>query len=129
MTLIRALPAEYSSFVSSLLLLDTIDVEKLRAAFHNEDAQRKAQEERANIASRSALAAALAAKVTTFPTTTQATHPAASFPSSRTDTSTTQSKQCDWCGRSGHLEDECFTKKNARKRAQEKRRGKRGNTA
>ncbi|KAJ3966221.1 hypothetical protein EV361DRAFT_854574, partial [Lentinula raphanica] len=113
MTLIRALPAEYSSFVSSLLLLDTIDVEKLRAAFYNEDAQ-------ANIASRSALAAVLAANAAT------------SFPPSRTDPTTTAPKQCGWCERNGHTEDECFTKKVARRRAKERRygkSGKRGNIA
>ncbi|KAK7034171.1 hypothetical protein R3P38DRAFT_2519054, partial [Favolaschia claudopus] len=40
MTLIRALPSQYDSFVSSLLLLDTLDLFKLHAAFHNEGVQR-----------------------------------------------------------------------------------------
>jgi len=40
MSLIRALPSEYNSFVSSLLLLDSLDTTKLQAAFQNEESQR-----------------------------------------------------------------------------------------
>ncbi|KZT18336.1 hypothetical protein NEOLEDRAFT_1080519, partial [Neolentinus lepideus HHB14362 ss-1] len=37
MALIRALPAEYNNFVSSLLLLDSLDLSKLQSAFQNEE--------------------------------------------------------------------------------------------
>ncbi|KAE9403277.1 hypothetical protein BT96DRAFT_759762, partial [Gymnopus androsaceus JB14] len=40
MALIRSLPPDYNSFVSSLLLLDTLDLTKLRAAFQTEQIQR-----------------------------------------------------------------------------------------
>ncbi|KZT19339.1 hypothetical protein NEOLEDRAFT_1183444 [Neolentinus lepideus HHB14362 ss-1] len=37
MALIHALPAEYNNFVSSLLLLDSLDLSKLQSAFQNEE--------------------------------------------------------------------------------------------
>ncbi|KAJ3858531.1 hypothetical protein EV359DRAFT_18620, partial [Lentinula novae-zelandiae] len=40
MALIRSLPSNYNNFVSSLLILDTVDIEKLRSAFQNEETQR-----------------------------------------------------------------------------------------
>jgi len=43
MALIRALPEEYNNFVSSLLLLDSLDLGKLRSAFQNEENQRIAR--------------------------------------------------------------------------------------
>lgn len=43
MTLIRSLPAEYNSFVSSLLLLDSLTLDKLLSAFQNEETQRAAR--------------------------------------------------------------------------------------
>ena len=43
MALIRALPAEYNTFVSSLLLLDSLDLDKLKSAFQNEESQRLAR--------------------------------------------------------------------------------------
>ena len=49
MTLIRALPADYNTFASSILLLDAFDLEKLQSAFHNEESQRLAR----NVASSS----------------------------------------------------------------------------
>ena len=39
MTLIRALPADYNTFASSLLLLDALDLDKLQSAFQNEESQ------------------------------------------------------------------------------------------
>src|SRR5215472_11930750 len=43
MTLIRALPAEYNNFASSLLLLDSLDLDKLKSAFQSEESQRLAR--------------------------------------------------------------------------------------
>jgi hypothetical protein len=43
MALIRALPSEYNNFASSLLLLDTLDLDKLQSAFQNEESQRIAR--------------------------------------------------------------------------------------
>jgi hypothetical protein len=39
MTLIRALPTEFDHFASSLLLLDTLNLDKLKSAFQNEESQ------------------------------------------------------------------------------------------
>ncbi|KZT18482.1 hypothetical protein NEOLEDRAFT_1192446, partial [Neolentinus lepideus HHB14362 ss-1] len=39
MALIRALPSDYNNFVSSLLLLDSLDLTKLQSAFQNEETQ------------------------------------------------------------------------------------------
>src|ERR1700677_4926776 len=43
MTLIRALPEDYNNFASSLLLLDSFDLDKLQSAFQNEESQRLAR--------------------------------------------------------------------------------------
>ncbi|KZT17959.1 hypothetical protein NEOLEDRAFT_1199970, partial [Neolentinus lepideus HHB14362 ss-1] len=43
MALIRVLPTEYNNFVSSLLLLDSLDLSKLQSAFQNEESQRFAR--------------------------------------------------------------------------------------
>ena len=40
MTLIRALPSEFDNFASSLLLLNSLDLDKLKSAFQNEESQR-----------------------------------------------------------------------------------------
>jgi hypothetical protein len=50
MALIRALPTEYHSFVSSLLLLDSLDVNKLKSAFQNEQINREAQHDNPTLA-------------------------------------------------------------------------------
>lgn len=57
MALIRALPDEYSGFVSSLLLLDKLDKATIQQAFVTEETQRR---RRANDASASAIAMAAA---------------------------------------------------------------------
>jgi hypothetical protein len=44
MALICALPTEYNSFASSLLLLDSLNIDKLKAAFVNEESQRNARQ-------------------------------------------------------------------------------------
>ena len=43
MTLICALPTEFNNFASSLLLLDSLDLDKLKSAFQNEESQRLAR--------------------------------------------------------------------------------------
>ena len=44
MTFICSLPADYNNFVSSLLLVDSLDVDKLKAAFLNEENQRASRQ-------------------------------------------------------------------------------------
>src|SRR5271156_4607481 len=44
MALICALPADYNNFASSLLLLDSLSIDKLKSAFHNEESQRTARQ-------------------------------------------------------------------------------------
>jgi hypothetical protein len=43
MTLIQALPKDYNNFASSLLLIDSFDIDKLQYAFQNEESQRLAR--------------------------------------------------------------------------------------
>jgi hypothetical protein len=43
MILIQALPEDYNNFASSLLLLDSFDIDKLQYAFQNEESQRLAR--------------------------------------------------------------------------------------
>jgi hypothetical protein len=43
MSLIRALPSDYKNFVSSLLLLDSLNIDKLKSAFQTEEIQRISQ--------------------------------------------------------------------------------------
>lgn len=61
MAMIRALPAEYNSFVSSVLLLSNITKDTILEAFRNEETQRRAAIEEAESAA--ATAAAHAARV------------------------------------------------------------------
>ena len=78
MTLIRALPDEFSGFASSLLLLDKLEKSTIQQAFVSEESQRR---HRASAAPN--VASALAAT------------------SSRTPASSTA--ECEFCGRLGHV--------------------------
>ncbi|KAF9026037.1 hypothetical protein BDZ89DRAFT_1092503 [Hymenopellis radicata] len=110
MALLRALPEEYDYFASTLLLLDSLALDKLVAAFHTEETQRKSRIEKALRA-----AAAAAAYATAHAAATQAAAPAATssvpLPSA--------ALICGWCSRSGHLEENCFKKAKAKQRAVE----------
>ena len=91
MALIRALPAEYNTFVSSLLLLDSLDLDKLKSAFQNEESQ------------------CLARNVT------------ASSPSlamSSTNSSSTTRPSCYFCG-GLHFERDCNKKRKASEAAKQ----------
>ena len=96
MTMIRALPSSYSSFASSLQLLDKLDKDKLQAAFINEEALRT----RSSTPGTSAVLSAFASQ-----------------PSS--------SLVCDFCSLPGHAQATCIrylrSKDEASKDAQEKR--------
>ena len=82
MTLIRALPAEYNNFASSLLLIDSLDLAKLQSAFQNEESQH--------------LAHGLA-------------NPALAMPASALQKPASH-LSCLFCGIPGHAEDTCFRK-------------------
>jgi len=88
MAMIRALPAEYQAFRSSLMLLDKIDKRTLQEAFKNEEIQRQQAE---NVSSASP-ARALAASTSGAKQNT---------PRPRT------LYNCDFCGRVGHTMDRC----------------------
>jgi hypothetical protein len=92
MALIRSLPEEYSSFTSSLLLMDKLDKTTVHQAFVTEDLQRRKRVQDASGGSQ-ALAACFGLK--------------------------NNSKTCDFCGRDGHAVGTCKTFENARNRAQE----------
>src|SRR3984957_16117795 len=85
MALICALPAEYNTFVSSLLLLDSLDLDKLKSAFQNKESQ------------------CLAQNVT-------ATSP--SLAMSSTNSSSTACPTCFFCG-GRHFEGDCNEKRKA----------------
>jgi hypothetical protein len=92
MALIRSLPEEYSSFTSSLLLMDKLDKTTVHQAFVTEDLQCRKRVQDASGGSQ-ALAARFGFK--------------------------NKSKTCDFCGRENHTVDTCKTFESARKRAQE----------
>ena len=91
MALIRALPAEYNNFASSLLLIDSLDLAKLQSAFQNEESQR--------------LARSLASPALAMPASTP--HPSPSHLS------------CTFCGMRGHTESNCHRKQSASVQAKE----------
>ncbi|KZT18535.1 hypothetical protein NEOLEDRAFT_1192342, partial [Neolentinus lepideus HHB14362 ss-1] len=105
MALIHALPAEYNNFVSSLLLLDSLDLSKLQSAFQNEESQRFARGVDAS--------------------------PSLAMAAGTTSTSS-QGVRCTFCDWEGHTEANCKFKENAVKtqkaktadRRQERRGGK-----
>lgn len=112
MALMRALPEEYDAFASSLLLLDSLALDKLVAAFHTEEAQRAARAEAALRAANSAHAYAHAAAAASG---TACACAASSAPSS----TPLSGLVCEWCTRSGHLEKDCFKKAKAKRFAVE----------
>jgi hypothetical protein len=84
MTLIRALPAEYNNFASSLLLLDSLEIQKLKSAFHNEESQRLAR----SVSTSTSLAFQSAA-------------------------ASSSNLSCTFCNGTSHSEKDCFKKKKA----------------
>jgi hypothetical protein len=88
MAMIRALPAEYQAFRSSLMLLDKIDKRTLQEAFKNEEIQRLQAENASPASPARALAASTsgARQNTLRPRTLY---------------------NCDFCGRVGHTMDRC----------------------
>ncbi len=104
MTLIRALPDEFSGFASSLLLLDKLEKATIQQAFVSEESQRRHRASNApNVAS------ALAAT------------------SSRPPASSTA--ECEFCGRLGHLQATCKQYKHFSDRARTYRRSGGGQTS
>ena len=95
MAMITALPHDYASFRSSLLLLDQVDHSTLQEAFRNEETNRLRDQNTANsVVSPQALAAS---------------------------SSSPQVKKCTFCLRLGHLEDDCYKKKAAMEQARKPR--------
>ncbi|TDL15284.1 hypothetical protein BD410DRAFT_854976 [Rickenella mellea] len=94
MAMIRALPADYSSFVSSLLLLEKLDKAKLQDAFIAEESNRKP-----------------------CPTVESpiALH---------TSTPSTSTSQCTFCQSNGHPIDQCFAYKRMQVQAVKERKKK-----
>src|SRR3954469_10671 len=91
MTMIRALPEEYSTFTSSLLLLGTLDKDTLSDAFITEELNRSRHPK---VPTSSSLDSALS--------------------------STQNDPVCNFCGTKGHLQQHCFTKQRASKTAKER---------
>ncbi|KIJ25056.1 hypothetical protein M422DRAFT_130689, partial [Sphaerobolus stellatus SS14] len=83
--MIRSLPSDYSSFVSAITLMDSIDMSKLKTAFITEESNRKEAME-------GQFGATAAANLATMSRTSNVII-------------------CGWCERPGHVEDQCFSKK------------------
>src|SRR5205823_2903190 len=92
MTMIRALPEEYSTLTSSMLLLRNLDKDTLSDAFVTEELNRS---HHPKVPSSSSLDSALS--------------------------SAQNDPVWDFCGTKGHLEQHCFTKQHASKTAKEQR--------
>lgn len=93
MALIRALPSDFDNFVSSILLLHSLSLDKLVAAFHTEETQRRSRD---------------TATATSFKATAAKVQAALVAPSDAI---------CSWCTNPGHTENQCFSKKKAQERA------------
>ena len=110
MAMIRALPAEYESFVSSLTLLPTFDFKTLKAAFSNEENNRKA--------SRNAASIAAAANLVHSPPPNHSS-------------SSASSSVCKFCGIKNHSQENCNQYKKfqaeARLKAAENQKARRNN--
>ena len=93
MAMITCLPAEYSSFRSSLMLLDQIDKKTLQEAFRNEEINRaRSQSEESSSSSVKALVAS---------------------------PSLSQPVKCEFCGLLNHTLHQCFKYQAAQKKVQE----------
>ena len=90
-TMIRALPEEYNSFASALLLYAKLDKQTLMDAFIAEEANRKPRSAEASLASANSTSALSSAAIT---------------------------KQCTFCGMSGHVLDTCFAFQTKKREAQ-----------
>lgn len=83
MAMMRSLGPEFSSFVSTISLVDTITMEKLKTVFITEESNRKAMADQSSVTSASHAA-------------TEAAHLIAII--------------CGWCNLPGHTEDKCQAK-------------------
>ncbi|KZT19888.1 hypothetical protein NEOLEDRAFT_1182991 [Neolentinus lepideus HHB14362 ss-1] len=86
MALIHALPSEYNNFISSLLLLDSLDLSKLQSAFQNKESQ------------------CFTRGINTSPSLAMA---------AGSTTSPSQGIRCSFCDWEGHTEASCNFKENA----------------
>jgi len=94
MAMIRSLPDDYSSFVSSLLLMDKLEKSAIHQAFHTEETQRRRRAEIEQISSDKALS--------TVPQTSTTLH-------------------CDFCDKPGHIIAKCYKYIKAQKDAKKPR--------
>ena len=109
MAMLRSLPAEYSSFVSTISLMDSISMDKLKTSFITEESNRKALQSQSPASSSTA----------NFVSSTPARPP------------TRIQTVCTWCERFGHDEESCYSKvasqqwdkDSARSRGQRRRKG------
>jgi hypothetical protein len=98
MAMIRSLGPDYSSFVSSISLMDDINMSKLKSAFLTEESNRRAMEAHSGPIAAASLAA-----------------------SSYSSSSSTNSTPfvCGWCQKPWHNEENCFMKKNSQQQDRE----------
>ncbi|PBL01510.1 hypothetical protein ARMGADRAFT_1073792 [Armillaria gallica] len=93
MALIHALSSDFDNFMLSILLLHSLSLNKLVAAFHTEETQ---------CCSRDTISA------TSFKATAAKVQATLVVPSDAV---------CSWCTNPGHTENQCFSKKKAQERA------------
>src|SRR5713101_5320308 len=97
MALIRSLPEEYSHFSSSLLLLDTLDKQKVQNAFITEEINRSRRPDAASTSN------SVGALRTVPSTSVQNMGRARRFPGR---------PKCDFCGLDGHTDRKCYKRLN-----------------
>ena len=115
MTMVRSLPSEYQSLVSSLILLPQFDFKTIKEAFINEELTRKAS--------------------LTSPGVTEAANFTKSSQkrqgNSKTSSSSSSKPTCDFCNLQGHIQADCHRYKSfqlkARQEAEEARQNRRKN--
>jgi hypothetical protein len=94
LALIRALPEEYGTFITSLLLLDSLAIAKLKLAFQAEETNRLTRLH-------------------------DSASPTLALTSQTAPSSSTSLLECFFCGLAGHMEKDCFKKQKASQDAKE----------
>jgi hypothetical protein len=97
MAMIRSLPSEYESFISSITLLPSFDFKTLKEAFINEENNWKAAKSAANIAAAANLARS---------------------PPPPPSVSSSSPRLCEFCGMKGHTQSHCYQYRDMKAAAQ-----------
>ena len=97
MAMLRCLPPDYSSFVSTISLMDTISMDKLKTAFITEESNRKAFQAHSPVSTINLVSSSSTAK----------------------KSNTRKPYFCNWCERTGHTEERCFARRDSQEKDKE----------